>query len=120
MSDAMTTKEIANRLVELCRAGENTTAINELYADHIISFEVAEPMKEVHGIEGVLGKNAWWTENHDVHGRTVEGPFVNGDEFAVRYTFEITPKASGTPITMDEVAVYVVEDGKIVQERFYY
>jgi hypothetical protein len=120
MSDTMTTKDIAERLVELCRAGENGRAIDELYADHIISLEVAEPMKEVHGIEGVRGKNAWWIENHDVHGRTVEGPFVNGDEFAVRYTFEITPKASGTPISMDEVAVYVVSDGKIVQEKFYY
>ena len=120
MTSTMTTKDIANRLVELCRTGQNVTAVDELYADHIVSLEVADPMKEIHGIEGVRGKNTWWLENHEVHGHSVDGPFVNDDEFAVRFSFDITPKATGTRVTMDEVAVYVVEDGKIVQEKFYY
>jgi ketosteroid isomerase-like protein len=33
---------------------------------------------------------------------------------------DITPKATGERIMMDEVGVYTVEDGKIVEERFYY
>ena len=33
---------------------------------------------------------------------------------------DVTPKASGERMQMDEVAVYTVKDGKIVQEEFLY
>ncbi len=116
----MTTKEIAERLVSLCREGKNHEAINELYADDIVSLEAQEPMKETKGIEGVQGKNTWWIENHEVHGGSVEGPFVNGDQFVVRFKFDITPKMTGERTQMDEVGLYQVKDGKIVQETFLY
>ena len=116
----MTSRDIANRLVSLCREGNNQIAVDELYANDIVSMEVDEPMKEVRGIEGVRGKNTWWLENHEVHGHTVEGPFVNGDEFAVRFHYDITPKATGKRTNMDEVALYHVEGGKIVREKFLY
>jgi ketosteroid isomerase-like protein len=32
----------------------------------------------------------------------------------------VTPKATGKRMQMDEVAVYTVRDGKIVEERFFY
>jgi ketosteroid isomerase-like protein len=116
----MTTKEIADRLVSLCRESRNLDAIDELYADDILSLEANEPMREVKGIEGVRGKSAWWIENHEVHGGSVEGPFVNGDQFVVRFKFDITPKATGERVQMDEVGLYEVKDGKIVQETFLY
>ena len=46
----MNTQEVANRLVELCRQGKNEDAINELYADNIISREPAgTPMEHTEG-----------------------------------------------------------------------
>ena len=33
---------------------------------------------------------------------------------------DVTPKASGKRMKMDEIGVYTVEKGKIVSERFYY
>jgi ketosteroid isomerase-like protein len=50
----------------------------------------------------------------------VEGPYVNGDEFVVRFTMDVTPKATGKRMKMDEVGVYSVKNGKIVAERFCY
>ncbi|WP_352865345.1 nuclear transport factor 2 family protein [Mesorhizobium sp. M0715] len=55
-----------------------------------------------------------------MHGGSVEGPYVNGDQFAVRFKFDITPKATGERVTMDEVGLYTVKNGKITEERFYY
>ena len=43
----MTTRDIANRLVSLCRQGNNQIAVDELYANDIVSMEVDEPMKAV-------------------------------------------------------------------------
>ena len=45
---------------------------------------------------------------------------VSGDQFALRFKFDITPKATGERATMDEVGLYTVKDGKITEERFYY
>jgi ketosteroid isomerase-like protein len=33
---------------------------------------------------------------------------------------DLTPKATGERITMDEVGLYTIRDGKIVEERFFY
>jgi ketosteroid isomerase-like protein len=32
----------------------------------------------------------------------------------------LTPKATGERVTMEEVALYTVKDGKITEERFFY
>ena len=72
------------------------------------------------GKEAVQQKSDWWTENHEVHSGSVEGPYVNGDQFALRFTMDVTPKSTGERVRMDEVGVYSVKDGKIVEERFYY
>ena len=116
----MTTREVGDRLVTLCRVGQNDAAITELYADAVVSVEAQEPMREVHGIEAVRGKGAWWVENHEVHGAVVQGPFVNGDQFAVHFQFDVTPKATGSRVTLDEIALYTVADDKIVHEVFLY
>jgi hypothetical protein len=45
---------------------------------------------------------------------------VNGDDFTVRFKMDITVKETGQRITMDEVALYRLKDGKIAEERFFY
>ena len=37
-----------------------------------------------------------------------------------RLTYELTPKDTGQRRTFNEVALYTVADGKIVEERFFY
>jgi ketosteroid isomerase-like protein len=115
----MNTAEVATTLVRLCNAGQNMTALEQLYDADIVSLEVNEPMKETHGIEGVKGKGQWWFENHDIHSRETRGPWVNGDTFVVEHTYDITFKPTGMRSTMNETAVYTVRDGKIVREQFF-
>lgn len=43
----MTTQEIANRLVELCKIGQNDAAMQELYAADIVSIEPAGTPNDV-------------------------------------------------------------------------
>ncbi len=123
MSDTLT---VGKKLVELCRAGKNTEAIDTLYSPNIVSIEAASGPNmsaRTDGIAAVKGKSEWWVANHEVHKAEAHGPFPNGDRFIVRFIYDVTAKAgpmAGKRFTMDEAALYAVKDGKIVQEEFFY
>jgi hypothetical protein len=74
-------------------------------------------MAVLNGRKAVEDKGQWRYANHEVHKVTVEGPYVHGDQFIVRFTMEVTPKGQKR-IHLDEVGLYTVRDGKIVEERF--
>ena len=117
----MTVQDIANDLVALCRAGDFDTPGQKYWADDVLSVEAMPgDMAEIRGKDAVKGKGDWWAANHEVHSSEVEGPYVNGDQFVVRFKMELTQRASGERIQMDEVGLYTVKDGKIVEERFFY
>ena len=120
---AASTAAIAQELVALCRAGRNLDAVHRLYSPKVVSVEStgSEQMPAVmNGIDAVLGKNEWWFANNELHSAEVNGPFIGEGQFAVQYVFDFTQKASGRRVTMTEMALYTVEDGKIVREHFYY
>jgi ketosteroid isomerase-like protein len=117
----MTIAEIAKDFTERLKQGDHEGAAEKYNADDIASYEAMEgPMAIARGKEALKQKGQWWQENNEVHGGLVEGPYVNGDQFAVRFKFDITPKATGERVTMDEVGLYTVKNGKITEERFYY
>ncbi len=113
-------RTIAADMVAMTRAGD--FHIGEKYwADDVVSVEAMDgPMSRLEGRQAVEGKSAWWYANHEVHGTTTDGPYVNGDQIAIRWTMDITNKESGQRMQMDEVALYTMKDGKIVEERFLY
>lgn len=119
----MTTQEVGEKLIEMCRNGHNLEAIQTLYADDVVSVEpvAAEGHpKEMSGKEAVLGKTQWWLDNHEIHSGTIEGPFVGGDHFSCLMEFDVTNKPSGMRMQMREMCLYKVEGGKIVYEEFFY
>ncbi|MEO8705536.1 MAG: nuclear transport factor 2 family protein [Kofleriaceae bacterium] len=119
----MTTLEVGKQLVELCRAGKNAQAMETLYSADVVSVEAGGPPgqdRETKGIAGVIGKSKWWTDNHEVHSHTVDGPWPHDDRFIVRFTYDITFKPASKRFTMEEAALYTVKDGKIVREEFFY
>ena len=119
----MSTTQIGQELVALCKQGKNMEAIEKFYSPNIISVEaMAMPGmgQTQEGIEAIKGKNKWWVENHEVHGGEVSGPFPNGDRFAVLFKFDVTPKHTGQRMTMEEVGLFTVEGDKIVKEEFFY
>ncbi len=122
----MTTKveSLATDLVELCRQGKNIEAIDRLYAQDVVSTEAAEmpgmPLV-VRGRDAVRKKNEDWVKGTTVHSAEIRGPFPHGDDrFAVFGRYDITSKANGQRMQMEEVGVYKVKDGKVVQEDFFY
>jgi ketosteroid isomerase-like protein len=119
----MTTHEVADQLVLLCNQGKFMDAVRALYSPDIVSVEaMAGPdgVRQMQGLDAVVGKGEWWSSNHELHSSKVEGPIVSGSHFCVRFIIDVTNKPSGKRMTMDELGMYQVKDGKIVREEFFY
>ena len=118
----MSVQTVAKKFVELCRQGKNFDVMRTLYAPDIVSVE--GDGKETAGQGAVIKKSENWVADKTFNGETVAGPFFNGanpNQFAVYFTLDITPKATGKRITREEVAVYTVnKDDKITREQFFY
>jgi hypothetical protein len=117
----MNTAEVAGKLVQYCREGRNIDAINELYADNIVSKEPKGSNFElVEGKEDVLAKNQQWYDMvEEVHSAEISDPIVTGNFFSVSMEMDVTYKEQGR-MGMDEIAVYEVQDGKIIADQFFY
>ncbi len=117
----MTTQEIANRLVELCKIGQNDAAMQELYATDIVSIEPAgTPNNVVKGIEGVRKKGEdLWKSIKEMHGATISEPLVAGDFFTVAMQMDVTFQ-NDFRVNMQEICLYKVSNGKIIEEQFFY
>jgi ketosteroid isomerase-like protein len=117
----MTTQEVAEAFTALCKAGQMDEAGTQFWAENVRSIENMEgPNSVAEGIPALIAKGEWWYGAHEVHSVETHGPYVNGNQFAVRFVMDITNKESGERVAMDEIALYTVESGKISEERFYY
>jgi ketosteroid isomerase-like protein len=114
----MSVKDIAVDLIALCNAGAFLEAGDKYWADDVVSIEPMGPTLETAGKAAVRGKGEWFAANHEITGFTASGPYLHGDQFAVRFVADLTFKATGERRTMDEIGLYTVKDGKIVEERF--
>jgi hypothetical protein len=119
----MTTLEVGNKLVALCREGKDNVVLDTLYAPDVVSVEAADMPsmpREQKGLAACHAKAKWWQDNNEVHSVKVDGPFPHGDRFAVRFSYDITRKADKKRTKMDEIALYTVKNDKIVREEFFY
>ena len=120
---AMTTSEIATQFVDMCREGKNLDVMQLLYDEDIVSVEATRRdtgSYETAGKAAVIQKSVEWAGAHEIHGGTVDGPFILIDKFAVVFEFQVTPKATGERVTVREIAVYTVKDNLITREEFFY
>lgn len=114
----MTTKEIADKLVELCIAAKFEEAYNSLFADHAVSIEPdgtkAEGMEAIHKKSDNFGTAVQFVacEIGEVQ--------IVGNYFSMVQTYHSIIRETGEKKRMEEIAVYKVADGKIVEERFFY
>lgn len=121
LENVMSIKDTAHAFTDLLKSGDHTGAAERFNAEDIVSYEAMEgPMAVCRGRDAVKQKSDWWYANHEIHDVTSEGPFINGDQFAVRFTMDITAKESGQRMQMTEIGLYTVKDAKITEERFYY
>jgi hypothetical protein len=120
----MDTLQVAKRLVELCREGKYEQAQQELYADDAVSIEMegspGGALGNVKGLPAIREKGRTWRETLlEVHGGSMSDPVVAGDWFSVASGLDATFKDMGR-VSMQEICVYKVRDGKVVHEQFFY
>ncbi|MEP1035052.1 nuclear transport factor 2 family protein [Ekhidna sp.] len=118
----MTTEEVANRLVELCREGKFEQVFQKLYSPNIVSKEPeGAPWGTVQGFDAIAKKGKEWNEMiTEFHSSEISDPIVAENFFSITMKSKVTMKGMDQPIDMDEVCVYKVENGKVVLEQFFY
>src|ERR1700704_1887391 len=117
----MSVQNVARKFVELCRQGKNFDVMRTMYPPDIVSVE--GDGTETAGQGPVIKKSEDWVSDKTFHGETVAGPLYNGanpDQFVVYFTLDVTPKATGKRITLEEVAIYTVKNDLITREQFFY
>jgi hypothetical protein len=118
----MTTNQIANRLVELCRKGDFENAQKELFAKDAISIEPhSTPAfdKETRGLDAIMEKGHKWGDMvQSVNKLEVSEPVIANNSFACTMHMDVTMK-NKEHMDMTELCAYQVKDGKIVAEQFY-
>jgi SnoaL-like domain len=115
----MSVKTVAAKLIELCNQGKNFDLMRTMYTPDIVSVE--GDGKETKGQQPVIHKSELWAGANDIHSQVVTGPFFSGpNQFAARFEFEVTRKATGERVKLEELAVYWVEGDKIAREQFFY
>ncbi|MBS9461231.1 nuclear transport factor 2 family protein [Flagellimonas sp. 389] len=116
----MTTQEVADKLVSLCREGKYDEAYG-LYTKDAVSLEMpGVPNEKTEGLDNILkGFEQWASNIEETHGGTVGDPVVMGNHFSVPMSSDVTFKGMGR-CKMEELCVYEVENGKIKKVQFFY
>jgi predicted ester cyclase len=117
----MTNQDAIKAFADLLKAGKHEDAAHQFNAPNIVSIEAMEgPMARVEGAAAVKAKSDWWYGAHEVHSVAAEGPYVNGNQFVMRFDMDVTEKATGKRNKGSEIGLYTMNDGKIVEEKFLY
>lgn len=113
---------VATDFAALWRAGEFRAAGEKYWADDVVSIapcELADGTDAVcRGIEAVRAKTVRWLTTHGIEDLSLDGPFVTGDHFALFVDMLVAHGGLKTPHS--EIAVFVVREGKIVEERHFH
>ncbi|MEM9142021.1 MAG: SnoaL-like domain-containing protein, partial [Bacteroidota bacterium] len=117
----MTTQEVADQLVSLCREGKYKEAY-DLYADDAESIEMdGMPGEKItQGKENIWNAYKEWEASiEEMHGGDVGDPVVAANHFMVPMSMDATFAGQGR-WSMDELCMYKVENGKIKTAQFFY
>lgn len=118
----MTTKEIANRLVDMCRNEKVEEAKEELFSPEIISIEPGGGFlpKEVKGMDAIKKKaELFMSKVEKFYGVNISDPIIAGDYFSIAWDTDIQMKGEARKAD-SELCVYKTKDGKIISEQFFY
>lgn len=122
---SMTTQEVANQYYELVNQNKQEQIINEFYSQNIVNREpehiavMGFPVI-TKGLDAVKAKSRARKEMiEQIHSGYCSEPVVCGNFFSVVLRRELTMK--GKPrMSLEEIAVFEVKEGRIVSEQFFY
>ena len=116
----MSVQDVAKSFTELLKDGKLREAGHKYWADSVVSIEpMTGEMARLEGRKAVDAKGKWWEDNNQVHSVKVDGPYINGQEFTVRFLMDVTPKGKSRT-QMEEVGLYTVKNDKVVEEKFFF
>jgi len=118
----MTTQEVADRLVQLCREGKFEQVYQELYSPEALSIEPeGSPFGTAQGLEAFKKKGEQWQAMiSEMHSSEISDPIVAENFFSCAMKTKVTMKGMSEAVNMDEICVYNVVNGKVVSEQFFY
>ncbi|MFX0541633.1 SnoaL-like domain-containing protein [Roseovarius sp. S4756] len=116
--------KLGRDFVQAMQDGRGIEHVDELYAENAESVEaVIPPGRDVRIAKGrgaIKAKREDWSSTHEIHKIEADGPYVHPpNRFAVRFDAEVTQKETGKKMNLREIAVYTVENRKIVREEFF-
>jgi SnoaL-like protein len=121
----MTTQEIAARYHELANQRKFIEIQDTFYHEDVVCQESEKAATMglaifTNGLEAIKAKgNGRRATIETVHSYTCSEPIVAGEFFSVVLKQEVTFK--GKPrISLEEIGIFHVKDGKIVKEQFFY
>lgn len=117
----MTNQKIADRLVSLLREGQFNTVYDELFHKDAKHIEPqSEHFAQVNGVEAIKAKDAAMVEHvAEVNSMEVGDAIVASKHIAIPYKLSARLK-NDEQLSMDEIIVYEINDGKIISEEFFY
>lgn len=112
--------EIGQAVASMLRSGTKDPDIWDAWwdADRITSIEGDGSTWT--GRKALEAKAEAWEAENEVTSFEVKGPFVGATGFAMHYAVGLKNRKTGDAMNMTEVAVYTVENGKVVREEFMY
>lgn len=125
--EPMNAIEVGQRLIALTTADKDAQALDELYADNVVSVEAdgSDGTPDVfEGIAAVREKHEWWNSVATMHEVTAEGPYAAADDnqLAIKFGMDVTMLDPTTEekarVHMTEIGIFTVEQGKIVREVY--
>ncbi len=105
----MTTKDVADSLVAICRQGKIEDAQKELFAEDAVSIEPNDSMgpRETKGLEAIKKKGEMFNSMmENFYGATISKP--------------VAQMKGHERMMMSEICVYKVKDGKVISEQFFF
>jgi len=121
----MTTQQVADRYYELAQQNKWQQIQDELYSDDVVNKEpehaIAMGIPTItKGLAAVQAKGeARRAQMEALHSQECSAPAVGGKYFSMSMSREVTFK--GKPrMRLEEIAVFEVQNDKIITEQFFY
>ena len=114
----MTIQEIATQLIQLCEAGKFDETYQQLFATDAKSIE--PDGSTAAGLTAILQKGEAFKTDVEFVACKMGTPQFAGNYFTLKEAFYSIIRKTGEKKLMEEIAVYKVDNGKIVEERFFY
>ena len=111
-------EKTAQQLISLCEAGKFDEAYQQLFATDAKSIE--PDGSTAAGLTAILQKGEAFKTDVEFVACQMGTPQFAGNYFTLKEAFYSIIRKTGEKKLMEEIAVYKVDNGKIVEERFFY